>query len=471
MPSTELATRAAGAASAPVGRRTSNLERIESNRAGIAAALPAGTLPPERFIRAMQTEMLRRPQLAECTPESLMGAVLECAQLGLEPGPLQLAVVLPVFDRRAGGMVAQLRVEYRGYVDLFYRSGQIKSISLGVVREGDDFKHYRDETGEHFYHEELVDEEAPVRYYYGVFVLASGGSVIQKLTPGQVDKRRMRGDSQRRDGKASSEPLGAWGTDYESMALKTVIRAAENKLPKSAEVARALVADEQTVRNTAAAVDAPALIEANVIEAPYEQDNNGSAAAGVNGSSDPQGGESAPTDSGASFPPESPPAPAPAISPKATSDELNRFTSEYQKSGRHPAEMSKFVSDAIGRNVRGLTTLTSDEVARALAAFGTPETQQPVPAAPVEDEVEPSEVGPPADDGSLALTDDELTILFSLLENNGIPLGESQRLYIAEALTGDAEGELPSPLTRGHVARISEYLKGETERQMQAPFI
>ena len=61
----------------------------------IRRALPA-FLTPERFTRMALSAINNTPELAECTPMSFIGALMNAAQLGLEPNtPLGQAYLIP----------------------------------------------------------------------------------------------------------------------------------------------------------------------------------------------------------------------------------------------------------------------------------------------------------------------------------------------------------------------------------------
>src|SRR5690606_30662561 len=67
---------------------------IERMKPQIARALPKH-MDPDRLARIATTVLRQTPQLGQCTPESLLGALMTCAQLGLEPGPLGHAYLVP----------------------------------------------------------------------------------------------------------------------------------------------------------------------------------------------------------------------------------------------------------------------------------------------------------------------------------------------------------------------------------------
>jgi len=64
----------------------------------IAMAAPRH-LTPDRIIRIAMTSIQQTPKLADCTKESLLGSVLTCTQLGLEPdGVSGKAYLIPYGD-------------------------------------------------------------------------------------------------------------------------------------------------------------------------------------------------------------------------------------------------------------------------------------------------------------------------------------------------------------------------------------
>ena len=64
-------------------------------QAEILAALPRH-ITPAYFMRVVLTAVQRNPKLAQCTSISFLGAVLQCAQLGLVPdGFLGQAYLIP----------------------------------------------------------------------------------------------------------------------------------------------------------------------------------------------------------------------------------------------------------------------------------------------------------------------------------------------------------------------------------------
>ena len=76
----------------------------------IEKALPS-VITPERFTRMALTAVSMNPELGACTPESFCGAMMQAAQLGLEPNtPLGQAYLIPYNNSRKGTKEAQFQL-------------------------------------------------------------------------------------------------------------------------------------------------------------------------------------------------------------------------------------------------------------------------------------------------------------------------------------------------------------------------
>ncbi|WP_202630600.1 recombinase RecT, partial [Deinococcus alpinitundrae] len=85
------------------------------------------------------TEFRKNPMLKECTPESLLGAVMQAAQVGLEPDALGSAYLVPYYNKNKNVKEVQLQIGYKGLIELVRRSGQVTSIVANEVYENDEF--------------------------------------------------------------------------------------------------------------------------------------------------------------------------------------------------------------------------------------------------------------------------------------------------------------------------------------------
>lgn len=210
----------------------------------MSLALPKH-MTADRLARIALTEVRKVPKLAECNQQSFLGALMMCAQLGLEPGgALGHAYILPFDKRKKIGnqwqtvdTEAQLIIGYRGMIDLARRSGQIVSVEARPVYESDTFK------VSFGLHSDLVHEpnwnvpdRGGLKFVYAVAKLKDGGVQFEVMSRAEVEQVRA---------QSKSKDNGPWVTHFEEMAKKTVLRRLFKYLPVSIEMQTAVALDEK----------------------------------------------------------------------------------------------------------------------------------------------------------------------------------------------------------------------------------
>lgn len=187
---------------------------------------------PDWIERVVRLEGRRNPMLQDCDPWSFVGAVVECAQLQLEPGPLDLVYLIP----RAKEVVVD--VAYRGFIEIAHRSGLVREVFAGLVHDGDRFD-YQYGTVPRLVHVPAGPPgEREIVAAYGVARLRSGGAPFEVIYEDDWEKAR----------KASplgSKGKGAWIDHRPQMIRKTAVRRLEKWLPKNAALGQAFALDEQ----------------------------------------------------------------------------------------------------------------------------------------------------------------------------------------------------------------------------------
>jgi recombination protein RecT len=211
------------------------LDKMQSQ---IAKALPKH-MNADRLARIALTTIRTNPKLLECNIESLMGAVMQSAQLGLEPNMLGACYIIPY------GKEAQFQIGYRGMIDLARRSGHIQSISAHEVYTNDFFKleYGLNERLEHIpWHlrdDEKFAEPGQLKGCYMVAKFKDGGYQTHYMSKAEIDQHRKR---------SKSSGNGPWVTDYVEMAKKTVVRSAWKWLPISIEVMKQVESSDESVK-------------------------------------------------------------------------------------------------------------------------------------------------------------------------------------------------------------------------------
>lgn len=210
----------------------------------IALALPKH-VTADRLARVALTEVRKNPTLAKCDQASFLGAIMQCAQLGLEPGgALGHAYLIPFENKRKNIHEVQFIMGYRGMIDLARRSGQIISLTARAVHERDHFQ-YRyglDETIEHIPF--AGNDRGVLMYVYAVAKLKDGGVQFEVMSRAEIEN--VRNESQGyKTAKRYDRTDTPWIAHFEEMAKKTAIRRLFKYLPVSIEMQRAVGLDEQ----------------------------------------------------------------------------------------------------------------------------------------------------------------------------------------------------------------------------------
>lgn len=239
-----VAARAAaanGSSDAPQGNNSRSLVALLEDMRPHLERVAAHHLNPGRMLQLATTLLKTTPDLAKCTPFTFLGAVMQCAQVGLEPGVLGRAYIIPFFNRKKGVMEAQFVIGYRGIIELARRSGELSSIVARPVAKEDTFE-FEYGLEERLVHKPPLDRDRGAAYcYYGVAHFKDGGHVVHVMSRADVERYRARS-------RASGN--GPWVTDYDPMACKTVIRRMEPYLPLTAEAHEAVMRDEHILETS-----------------------------------------------------------------------------------------------------------------------------------------------------------------------------------------------------------------------------
>lgn len=217
---------------------------FEKNRKAIEDALPKH-LTTERMMRIALTELRKVPRLQQCDPFSFLGAIVQAAQLGLEPGgALGHCYLIPY------GREVQLQIGYRGMVDLARRSGNIVSISARIVYQGDIF-------GIEYGTEEAIQhipkfESNVITHVYAIAKLRDGGTQFEIMPLVEIEEiRDNHSAGYQRDPKGSP-----WAKHFGEMAKKTLVRRLFKMLPTSVEIRDAIRVDEEEDQQNHRIIDA-----------------------------------------------------------------------------------------------------------------------------------------------------------------------------------------------------------------------
>jgi phage RecT family recombinase len=205
-------------------------ERLQERRGELKNALT--DIDPDHFIRALVTSAQVNPELQACSFQSLWLACMRACRDNLLPDGVEGAIV-PYKDK------AQWLPMYRGLLKRFRQSGECKWITANVVREGEVFEHWIDQTGEHFKHVPgMSDGVAPVELVYAAALTKDDAFYVAVMTMAEINKIKTISRTNRDD-----SPWRQWPDE---MMKKTALRRLSKLLPAGRDIFQAEEEEERT---------------------------------------------------------------------------------------------------------------------------------------------------------------------------------------------------------------------------------
>lgn len=177
------------------------------------------------------------PQLRRAEPMSIIGAAMVAATMQLQVIPtLGQCYIIPY------GSKAQFQIGYLGLLQLCQRSGQFKKILAAPVHEGEYIS--GDEFDEDYVFDKSQRKSDKIIGYMAKFELLNG---FTKVAYWDVDK--VKAHAQKFSQAYRAGYNSPWKSDFDAMAMKTVLKSILKYAPKSIEMQNAVTFD-QAVINT-----------------------------------------------------------------------------------------------------------------------------------------------------------------------------------------------------------------------------
>lgn len=202
-------------------------EGLVEKREDIESVLPqAAGLTFDRLFGVAIEGLTRQPQLLQCTSASVIRAVYQAAELGLEPtGLLGAAYLVPFRNKKSGKLEAQLIVGYKGLIELADRTAGIH-IEAEAVYDGEEFSRRRvggRTVVDHTTRMDVVRTDDKITDVYAIAHFPDGYQQSVPMSRAEVEVIRKKYSK----GGNDSAWVSAWGP----MAKKTAIRQLGTKLP------------------------------------------------------------------------------------------------------------------------------------------------------------------------------------------------------------------------------------------------
>ncbi len=253
------------------------------------AALPRH-LPVDRFLRMANTCVRKTPALLDCDMPSLLGAMLEAARVGLEPGTKQAAIV-------PFGKQATFIAQWQGLVELMYRSGEVGAVIADYIYEDESWEYSVGDGGTFRHRPDLLnrnnDRKILLAYAFAEMRGGARSKVIflnrdeAEEIRDEFSKNYQRAERNRRDNPAEFEAKpwmgrysSTWHTHFDPMWRKSCVRRLADWVPNSPEL-RYLMSreDEAGEMPPSERVIPGSVIDIEAGQATAEQDPDADAAA------------------------------------------------------------------------------------------------------------------------------------------------------------------------------------------------
>lgn len=205
----------------------------------IGKSLPSH-ITKDQFEATMVRAAMADPALLLADRMSFFEAGLAAAIDGLLPDKKEGAMVVYNTKIKENGKDVWIKkVQWlpmiRGIFTKVYNTGLVKSATVGIVYGGDQFRAWKDDDGEHLFHEEAEDQDRKIiRRIYAQVVMKAGGCYVDTMRVPDIEKVRQ---------SSKNKDSGPWVDWWEEMAFKTVFKHLAKRLPFSREIAQVLERD------------------------------------------------------------------------------------------------------------------------------------------------------------------------------------------------------------------------------------
>lgn len=219
--------------------QTSLTTQIRAMEKEYQAAMPKG-VEAAQLIRDALTAVRTTRHLDKCDSASVLGGLMTCAQLGLRPGVLGHAWLLPFYNTKKRRYAAQLVIGYQGFIELAHRSTAVASIVARPVHENDEFDVDYGIADTLVHKPFRGGDRGKITDYYAIVKFHGGGYAFWTMSRAEAEKHRDKYATAR---NKEGQIVGPWVSDFDGMALKTTVRMLAKFMPKSPELAQAIEAD------------------------------------------------------------------------------------------------------------------------------------------------------------------------------------------------------------------------------------
>lgn len=199
------------------------------------------------FITSIITIVNQSKELQNATHESIYTAALMAASLDLPLNQnLGFAYIVPYNNNKADLQEAQFQMGWKGFVQLAQRTGLYKNISATAILEGQIIS----DNPLFGYEFDFNVKSDIVVGYASYFRLLNGFEKVFYMSIEDIQKHAKKYSQTYKSDKDWVVKKSRWSQDFDSMALKTVIKLLISKFgPMSIEMQKAIISDQSVIKN------------------------------------------------------------------------------------------------------------------------------------------------------------------------------------------------------------------------------
>jgi len=198
-------------------------------------------LPAKKFAYITYTYVRKNKHLWNCTPDSIVAAAMEAAQLGLDFSIRNECHMVPYSGS------ASFQMGYKGVAKLVLNHPHVQSLFYYAVREGDKFEVTLGAEPNVIHVPSFSDTPGDYVAFYAVAVDHKGNRIPEVMTVGEVEAWAKRYIKANNGPFSEVKTKGRKGENFEAYGLKTVLlRLCNRKLPMSSELSQAVDQELET---------------------------------------------------------------------------------------------------------------------------------------------------------------------------------------------------------------------------------
>lgn len=187
------------------------------------AQVAASFMKPDDLIRLALMGASRQPDLLKCSPQSVLRALMDAADMGIPPrGTNGRGYLVPRKNKHNGQIEACFDPGWRGLADIARRSGKVDHIEAHPVYANDVFSYEYGMTPS-LRHVPATGERGALIAAYAIADLANGKKVFEVVLGPDLAKIKA----------TSASANGPWKTWEDEMARKSAVRRLCKYLPIS----------------------------------------------------------------------------------------------------------------------------------------------------------------------------------------------------------------------------------------------